>query len=92
MRGLAAEGIAYRPLVWTAWGRPDDDAAAAVASLTGGNDDSGGGGGDGGTPAPPLLRLAKTLDECHNITLIVTMLRHNITSRVVMARAGRMGE
>ena len=32
LQGLAADGIAYRPLVWTAWGRPHDDAAAAVAS------------------------------------------------------------
>ncbi|CAK0867217.1 unnamed protein product [Prorocentrum cordatum] len=30
---LAADGIAYRPLVWTTWGRPREDASAAVASM-----------------------------------------------------------
>ena len=33
LRDLAADGIAYRPLVWTTWGRPHEDAAAAVASM-----------------------------------------------------------
>ena len=30
---LAADGIAYQPLVWTTWGRPHEDASAAVASM-----------------------------------------------------------
>ena len=30
---LDAEGVAYKPLVWTCWGRPSPDAQAALRTL-----------------------------------------------------------
>ena len=54
LRDLAAEGIAYRPLVWTAWGRPHDDAATAVASM------AAAAGRRLGVPAQALAARART--------------------------------